>query len=307
MTKGADKFAGRALSTLQKSRAVKQHPLADSDFSSRVYITDIPLELIEPNPSQARIIFDEGKLAELASSIKSQGVIKPILVQELTEGELYRIIAGERRWRACKLAGQKKIPAIIRHGDKDNDIIGIIENVQRENLSPVEECLAYNKLKNRGMTQREIAASIGKEESHVSKCIKIAEFLNQLSKRRSLSELRMSNGGDIGIDHLFAVASIPDFDKAIALLDEIISKNLKRDDVRERSKRSRGISAPLNSWHTGIKRLNLDFEFMKANALSNASNVPKETFVKEIDETLDAMNKALKDLQEIKGQLSKEA
>jgi ParB family chromosome partitioning protein len=305
MTKSSDKFTGRALNVLKAGRAAKEHPLTDSDFSSRVYISQIPLDLIEPNPDQSRITFDTAKLHELASSIKAKGVIKPIIVQEITEGQQYRIIAGERRWRASKIAGEKKIPAIIKHGTQDNDIIGIIENVQRENLSAIEECLAYNRLKESGMIQREIAASIGKEESHVSKCIKIAEFLKELRKKRNLSELRMSNGGNIGIDHLLAVASIADFDKAVALLDEIISMNLKRDDVRERSKRSRGKSTPVNAWHTGLKKMkavmsNLDFQSMQANM---PPDVPKEHLVKEIDETLDVINKAQKNLQQIRSQL----
>ena len=106
---------------------------------------DLCLSLIEPDKNQPRKIFDEKLLEELASSIRQHGVVQPILVREIDKGKRYQIIAGERRWRASKIAGLEKIPAIIKEYDKANRMaVSLIENIQRENLNPLEEAQAIS-------------------------------------------------------------------------------------------------------------------------------------------------------------------
>lgn len=306
--KGANKFTGKALATLQKGRAPEEHPLTDSDFSSREYISEIPLDKIRPNPTQARIIFDEAALNELAVSIRSKGVIKPIIVQEITKGQDYFIVAGERRWRASKIAGLTRIRSIIKHDSEDNDIIGLIENIQREDLVPVEECLGYQKLKERGMSQIEIAGSIGKSEPHISKAIKIAGFLTKLKDHRDIVKLRLSDGKHIGFEHLYTIASAPDFDKACSLLEEIISKKITRDEAREKTKQNRrgGTSKSWdNIFRVKLKKLNtiLDFNNVKVKEVFVTED-SAQSLIGEIDKSIDIMHKTVKDLIDIKENLS---
>ncbi len=137
-------------------------------------VSEIPVDLIEVNPDQPRKNFGEEELLELCESIKEYGVIQPIIVKKNYDGK-YILIAGERRLRASILAGLQKIPALIREADnQDSAIIALVENVQRENLGYLEEAMAYNKLiEDYGITQSELAASLGKKQSTISNKIRL--------------------------------------------------------------------------------------------------------------------------------------
>ncbi|MBQ7792467.1 MAG: ParB/RepB/Spo0J family partition protein, partial [Clostridia bacterium] len=128
---------------------------------------------IEPNPKQPRKNFDQEALRTLADSISEVGVLSPILVREKENG-LYEIIAGERRWRASKLAGKKKIPAIVKNYEaKEVMEIALIENLQREDLNPLEEAMGYQTLKEQfGFTQEEIAKRVSKSRSTVANILR---------------------------------------------------------------------------------------------------------------------------------------
>ena len=153
---------------------------------------DIPIEMVSTNPDQPRKIFEEKELLELSDSIREFGVIQPIIVKRDNKG-LYIIIAGERRLKAAAMAGLKKIPAIIREADdKDSALLALVENVQRENLSYIEEAAAYKRLMvEYGLTQIEIAKRVGKQQSTISNKIRILtlpEDIRQVLAENQLTE-----------------------------------------------------------------------------------------------------------------------
>ncbi len=153
---------------------------------------EIPIEMVSANPDQPRKVFEEKELLELRDSIKEFGVIQPIIVKRDTKG-LYTIIAGERRLKAAALAGLKKIPAIIRDADdRDSALLALVENVQRENLSYLEEAAAYKRLmEEHGLTQMEIAKRVGKQQSTISNKIRILalpEDIRQVLAENQLTE-----------------------------------------------------------------------------------------------------------------------
>ena len=145
-------------------------------------IIEVDIQKVEPNRSQPRSIFDEDAIEELADSIKRYGVIQPLLVQE-KEG-FYEIIAGERRWRASKKAGLKKIPVIVRSFDEKETLkISLIENIQREDLNAIEEAKAYEQLKKEyGLKQDEIAASVSKSRTAITNTMRLLKLDDRVQK-----------------------------------------------------------------------------------------------------------------------------
>ncbi|HET7753322.1 MAG TPA: ParB/RepB/Spo0J family partition protein [Anaeromyxobacteraceae bacterium] len=139
-------------------------------------LMQLPLEAIERNPRQPRKRFDDAKLAELASSIKEHGVVEPILVRR--EGAKYRIVAGERRWRAAQRAGLREIPALVREAsEREAFEIALIENIQRADLNAIEEAEAYEALvREHGLTQEALAARVGKERSTVANALRLLKL-----------------------------------------------------------------------------------------------------------------------------------
>jgi ParB family chromosome partitioning protein len=135
----------------------------------------LPIELLHPNPDQPRKVFSEAELDELAVSIREKGVIQPLLVRPSGVGGEYAIVAGERRWRAAQRAGARELPVVIRTlADGEVLEIGIIENVQRVDLNPIEEALAYRQLIERfGRTQDAVAESVGKSRPHVANALRL--------------------------------------------------------------------------------------------------------------------------------------
>lgn len=138
-------------------------------------VMQLKLPDITANPDQPRRRFDEGKLNELAASIKEQGVLQPILVRPAEKAGKYEIVAGERRYRASKLAGLKKIPAIIKElGDEVTLAVALIENIQRQELNPLEEAASYRELlDNYGYTQAQLAEKLGKSRVYVANTLRL--------------------------------------------------------------------------------------------------------------------------------------
>ena len=136
-------------------------------------VEEIPLEAISPNPNQPRKDFDINMLNDLAASLKRSGVLQPIVVRRLGSG--YQLVVGERRWRAAKLAGLPKVPAVIREvTDAESLELALIENLMREDLNPIEEAEAYRRLLAEfGWTQEELAARVGKDRSSVTNCLRL--------------------------------------------------------------------------------------------------------------------------------------
>lgn len=137
--------------------------------------TMLKISEIEPNRAQPRTDFDEKALAELADSIAQHGVLQPLLVRPMSGGEFYQIVAGERRWRASRMAGLTEVPVVIRElSDGEVMQVALIENLQREDLSPIEEALGYKSLvENYDLTQDEVAKSVGKSRSAVTNAIRL--------------------------------------------------------------------------------------------------------------------------------------
>ena len=152
--------------------------------------TEVEVDLIVPGPMQPRTHFDEGSLEGLADSIRSHGIVQPLLVRR--HGDRYELIAGERRWRAARLAGLSKVPVVIKDvPDHDLLEIALIENIQRENLNPIEEAQAYKRLiENVGLTQEALAARVGRDRSYITnylRLLKLPEDLQQLVVEGRLS------------------------------------------------------------------------------------------------------------------------
>jgi len=162
---------GRGLSALISTDS----PLADSDE-----IRDIEIDLIRPGHQQPRTTFDEAKLAELAQSIRTSGIIQPLLVRPL--GGLFELVAGERRWRAAQLAGLSRIPAIIRDIPEDRLLeLALIENIQRQELNPIEEANAYKRLiESLNLTQDEVAQRVGRDRTFVTNYLRILRLPSEI-------------------------------------------------------------------------------------------------------------------------------
>ncbi len=141
------------------------------------------IDLLSPNEQQPRLQMDDGRLEELAQSIRANGIIQPILVRR--SGTSYRIIAGERRWRAAQRAGLMKVPVVVRdvpaESGKQLLELALIENIQRENLNPIDEALAYQRLADEfALTQEQIAAAVGKDRSSVANFMRLLKLPDEV-------------------------------------------------------------------------------------------------------------------------------
>lgn len=191
----------------------------DNAFESKD-IKTLRMSEIEPNKSQPRTVFDEENIKGLAESIKEHGLIQPIVVRPLPNGITYQIIAGERRWRACKLLKMEEVPVIIRETDElEAAQLAIVENVQRADLNPVEEAMAYRALMDKyGMTQDRLAEVMGKSRPYIA----------NLTRLLSLPEeaLTALSNGEISVGHAKVLLSIEDKDSLIYAINTIISEKL---------------------------------------------------------------------------------
>ena len=197
--------------------------IEDIDNSDRIVVLE--LDSIKPNPFQPRESFDDRDLEELAESIKQKGLIQPIIVREI-DGE-YEIVAGERRFLAAKLAGLSSIPAIIKQlSDKESAEIALIENVQRKDLNPIEEALAYKRLiETFGYTQEEVAQKIGKDRATISNSLRLLKLPEPI--------LDMLKKGEISAGHARAILSLKNQNKQVEFANRIKEKKLS---VREAEK-----------------------------------------------------------------------
>lgn len=190
---------------------------------------NIKISLIEPRPDQPRKVFDKDQLQELADSIAQHGVIQPIILVNGENG-YYRIIAGERRWRAAKLAGLTEIPAIVRdYSDIQAAEIALIENLQREDLNPIEEAQGYKHLMDRfGLTQDKISERVGKSRSNVANMLRL---LNLDPEIQSLLQ-----GGKLSTGHARALLAVPEKELRMELARRVQDEGLTVRQVEELSK-----------------------------------------------------------------------
>ena len=210
---------GRGLDALFSESTVLQ----DMNKGNEETVKNIKIVNIEPNTTQARKTFKEESIDELANSIKNYGVLQPIIVE--SKGKYYRIIAGERRWRAAKKAGLDTIPCLIRDEDEQkNKEISLIENIQRENLNPIEKALGYKELiDNYNLKQQELADRLGISRSYVANTLRI---LN-LDKR--VIELALE--GKLTEGHCKTLMAISDPNKQYAMALKIVENDGTVGDV----------------------------------------------------------------------------
>ncbi len=212
------KGLGRGLSSLMGD--VKDVSIQTDNTSQE---TKISIANLKPSPSQPRRLFDKNSINELAESIKSKGLVQPILVRPSpSESGIYEIIAGERRWRAAQIAQLHEIPAVVRQLDDIEALeIAIIENVQRSDLSPIEEAAGYKRLiDNHGHTQEALAEIVGKSRSHIANIIRL------LGLPQSIQD--MISEGKISSGHARAIMSSA-FPEQLA--EKIVNENLSVRDT----------------------------------------------------------------------------
>ena len=185
----------------------------------------INISLVEPNRNQPRKEFDKESLSELANSIKQYGILQPIIVQK--NGDMYAIIAGERRWRAAKEAGLTEVPVIVRDYDKQKVMeISIIENIQREDLNPIEEAMAYQSLMEEyGLKHDELAEKVSKNRSTITNSMRLLKLSKNI--QQMLIDGRISTG------HAKVLLSVEDINEQEKIAQELIDKSLS---VRELEK-----------------------------------------------------------------------
>ncbi len=164
--------------------------LLDENATDNEQVVTLNINEIEPNRDQPRKVFDEAALNELAESIRVHGLIQPILVKPLLNGR-YSIIAGERRWRACRIAELTDVPVIVKALDeKSSEEIAMIENLQREDLNPVEEAFGYKSLMEKhGLTQEELAVRVGKSRSAVANALRLLNLPEKMLDALSLGQI----------------------------------------------------------------------------------------------------------------------
>lgn len=192
-----------------KAKASTSEPATGADGSDapRVGVQTLPIEQLEPNPDQPRKYFDPTKLEELTTSIKNHGLLQPIVVTP--DGKpggprTYLIIAGERRWRACQKAGLHDVPVVIRAIAEDDRLeLGLVENIQRADLNPIEEALAYAELiKLREYTQEELATRVGKDRSTVANAIRLLRLPERVQGMVQVGTLSMGHARALlGLEH----------------------------------------------------------------------------------------------------------
>ena len=228
VTNTTKKGLGRGLSSLMGDTETVQ-----TKNSNAGQETKIPIANLKPSPSQPRRLFNKNSINELADSIKAKGLVQPLVVRPSpSDSNSYEIIAGERRWRAAQIAQLHEVPVVIRNfNDTEALEIAIIENVQRSDLSPIEEAAGYKRLiENHGHTQEDLSGIVGKSRSHIANIIRL------LSLPQSIQD--MITEGKISSGHARAImnSAFPE-----QLAEKIINENLSVRDAENLAKDKKGI------------------------------------------------------------------
>ena len=207
------KVLGRGLGALIPQKTEPQAPPAGAGLA------EIAVELISPNPYQPRKTFNDASIEELARSVREHGIVQPLVVTRA--GERYKLIAGERRFRAAQRAGLRTVPVVVKEMMQEGEAlqIALIENIQREDLNPMEEAMAYAQLNQEfGLTQEEISRKVGKERSTV------ANFLRLLKLPDSVKKLLAS--GRLSMGHARALLAVESAKKQELLAERVVKRNL---------------------------------------------------------------------------------
>jgi ParB family chromosome partitioning protein len=208
------KVLGRGLGALIPQKA---EPAPQAQPSAG--LAQVPIDQIQPNPQQPRRTFNEASIDELARSVREHGIVQPLVVTRA--GDKYKLIAGERRFRAAQKAGLTTVPVVVKDALKSGDAlqIALVENIQREDLNPMEEANAYHQLHDEfGMTQEEIAKRVGKERSTVANCLRL------LKLPASVKELLAA--GQLSMGHARALLAVESAKKQEALAAHVVKNDL---------------------------------------------------------------------------------
>lgn len=197
--------------------------------STRSGLADIDLERISPNPRQPRTLIDEVALEELANSIREHGILQPLIVTRSGNG--YTLIAGERRWRAARLAGLNTVPALIKDSSPQQMLeLALVENIQRQDLGPLEEAAAYRQLlEEHRLTQEDVARRVGKSRSAVANSLRLLNLPPEA--REALAQGLITEG------HARTLLSLPTVEQQLALLDSILSGGVTVREAEEAARR----------------------------------------------------------------------
>ncbi|ASS38484.1 chromosome partitioning protein ParB [Mogibacterium pumilum] len=231
--------------------------MPEADDEDRVLYIDI--NDIKPNKDQPRKTFNEEKLKDLANSIKENGVIQPLIIRKSMNG--YELVAGERRWRAARIAELKKVPCIIRNFDeKQNMIVAIIENMQRENLDPIEEAIGLHEMIKRfEFTQEQVSNALGKSRAYIANSLRLLKLPEKIQN--------MIVEGKISAAHGRTIITIKDEKKQLEVCDKIIRNGLSvraaerltdkiKDDARpERKKRKPTVNAEIVAVENELRKI----------------------------------------------------
>ena len=228
--KGLGKGLGRGIGNLIPEETKDEKDVVVKEVVKEVVVKEpaevkVRISQVEPNKEQPRKYFDEDALIELSESIKQYGVLQPLLVQK--KDNYYEIIAGERRWRAAKLAGVKEIPVVIKdYSDQEVMEIALIENIQREDLNPIEEAQAYQRLiKDYRLKQDEVAEKVSKSRAAITNSLRLLKLDKRVQEM--VMEGKLSNG------HARTIISIEDGDKQYAIAQKIFDEKLSVREVEK--------------------------------------------------------------------------
>ncbi|MDR0979193.1 MAG: ParB/RepB/Spo0J family partition protein [Lachnospiraceae bacterium] len=217
---------GKGLDALFINNIEEIEEIKEGEVIEKIKIIDI-----EPNKEQPRKVFDEEALQELSNSIKEYGVIQPIIV--IKKDNYYKIVAGERRWRAAKKAGLKEVPAIVReYNDKENSEVALIENIQRQNLNPMEKAIAIkNLMQSQKMTQQDVATKLGMSRSAVANAIRIIN----LDKR----VIELVEEGKLTEGHCKALLAVEDSEKQYLAAKHMIEYGESVRSIEDKIKKAK--------------------------------------------------------------------
>ena len=220
---------GQDLSNIRKPVGYVNKEVVSNDTPKQpsADILRIPVDMIEPNPYQPRMSFDQEALGELAESIKTLGLIQPITVRQISEGR-YQIISGERRFKACRLAGMTMIPAYIRDANDQGMLeMAIVENIQRENLDPIEIAMSYQRLiEECNLTQEQMAFRVGKKRASVTNFLRLLKLPAKIQH-----DLKV---GLLSVGHAKVLLGVEDTNMQEALCDLVIKEDLSVRQLEEK-------------------------------------------------------------------------
>ena len=251
-------------------------------------VVEIDIDDIRSNPYQPRKIFDTESLNELAKSIAEYGIVQPIIVKKSIKG--YELVAGERRTKAAKIAGLKKIPAIIKEfNDQEMMEIALIENIQREDLNPIDEATSIsNIIKLRGYTQEEFATKFGKSRTYVTNILGLLKLPDEVKK--------MVEKKSISASHARVLSKIEDDDKVINLAKKIITDNLSVHELEKISQEAKIIVNKSNNRKSNFDPKYRMYENILMDKLNNKVRINKNKIeiyfngVNDLEELFEKMN-----------------